>query len=111
MVQPKQFAAKVPIPKRLMHILEGEALLNDASGLVCMRFEQDQFRQGYVVLHWPGQRLRRLNHYRGSHENSRTIFHRRSQTQIPHSARPFAPFGDSEWKPRGGEDYSSIDES
>jgi len=28
----------VPLPKRLMHILEGEALLNDASGLVCMRF-------------------------------------------------------------------------
>lgn len=31
-------ATKAPIPKRLMHILEGEALLNDASGLVCMRF-------------------------------------------------------------------------
>ena len=31
-------ASRVPIPKRLMHILEGEALLNDASGLVCMRF-------------------------------------------------------------------------
>nr|WP_235068188.1 Na+/H+ antiporter [Asticcacaulis sp. YBE204] len=31
-------AARVPIPKRLMHILEGEALLNDASGLVCLRF-------------------------------------------------------------------------
>ena len=29
---------KVPIPKRAMHILEGESLLNDASGLVCMRF-------------------------------------------------------------------------
>jgi len=28
----------VPIPKRLMHILDGESLLNDASGLVCMRF-------------------------------------------------------------------------
>ena len=28
----------VPIPPRLMHILEGEALLNDASGLVCFRF-------------------------------------------------------------------------
>jgi len=27
-----------PIPKRLMHILEGESLLNDASGLVCFRF-------------------------------------------------------------------------
>ncbi len=31
-------AKRVPIPKRLMHILEGESLLNDASGLVCMRF-------------------------------------------------------------------------
>ena len=31
-------AARVPIPSRLMHILEGESLLNDASGLVCMRF-------------------------------------------------------------------------
>ncbi|MGA0565159.1 Na+/H+ antiporter [Ancylobacter sp. VNQ12] len=31
-------AARVAIPKRLMHILEGESLLNDASGLVCMRF-------------------------------------------------------------------------
>ena len=30
-------AARVPIPHRLMQILEGEALLNDASGLVCMR--------------------------------------------------------------------------
>jgi CPA1 family monovalent cation:H+ antiporter len=30
-------AARVPIPKRLMHILEGESLLNDASGLVCMQ--------------------------------------------------------------------------
>lgn len=31
-------AARVPMPKRLLHILEGESLLNDASGLVCMRF-------------------------------------------------------------------------
>lgn len=30
-------ANRVPIPKRLLHILEGESLLNDASGLVCMR--------------------------------------------------------------------------
>lgn len=30
-------AARAPIPKRLMHILEGEALLNDATGLTCMR--------------------------------------------------------------------------
>ncbi len=31
-------AAHTPLPKRLMHILQGEALLNDATGLVCMRF-------------------------------------------------------------------------
>lgn len=31
-------AQKVPIPRRMMHILEGESLLNDASGLVCLRF-------------------------------------------------------------------------
>ncbi|MDO6415823.1 Na+/H+ antiporter [Sphingomonas sp. BIUV-7] len=31
-------ASRVPIPKRMMHILEGESLLNDASGLVCLRF-------------------------------------------------------------------------
>lgn len=31
-------ASRTPIPPRVMHVLEGEALLNDASGLVCMRF-------------------------------------------------------------------------
>ncbi len=31
-------ASQSPIPPRLMHILEGESLLNDASGLVCFRF-------------------------------------------------------------------------
>ncbi|WP_427025664.1 Na+/H+ antiporter [Aureimonas ureilytica] len=31
-------AQRVPIPKRMLHILEGESLLNDASGLVCFRF-------------------------------------------------------------------------
>lgn len=31
-------AQRVPIPKRMMHILEGESLLNDASGLVGLRF-------------------------------------------------------------------------
>lgn len=31
-------ASRVPIPRRLMHILEGESLLNDATGLVCFRF-------------------------------------------------------------------------
>jgi CPA1 family monovalent cation:H+ antiporter len=30
--------ARVPMPKRIMHTLEGESLLNDASGLVCFRF-------------------------------------------------------------------------
>ncbi|MGQ2992221.1 MAG: Na+/H+ antiporter [Brevundimonas sp.] len=30
-------AARAPIPKRLMHILEAESLLNDAMGLTCMR--------------------------------------------------------------------------
>ena len=31
-------ASRHPVPQRLMHILQGEALLNDASGLVCLRF-------------------------------------------------------------------------
>jgi NhaP-type Na+/H+ or K+/H+ antiporter len=31
-------AQRSPIPKRMMHILEGESLLNDASGPVCLRF-------------------------------------------------------------------------
>ncbi|MFI5234452.1 MAG: Na+/H+ antiporter [Gemmatimonadales bacterium] len=31
-------AARVPVPNRMMRILEGESLLNDASGLVCLRF-------------------------------------------------------------------------
>ncbi|RYG59754.1 MAG: Na+/H+ antiporter [Alphaproteobacteria bacterium] len=31
-------ASRVPIPKRIVNILEGESLLNDASGLVCLRF-------------------------------------------------------------------------
>jgi CPA1 family monovalent cation:H+ antiporter len=30
--------ARVPMPPRLTHIIEGESLLNDASGLVCFRF-------------------------------------------------------------------------
>ncbi len=30
--------SRVPIPERMMRILEGESLLNDASGLVCLRF-------------------------------------------------------------------------
>ncbi len=31
-------AERVPIPQRMMLILQGESLLNDASGLVCLRF-------------------------------------------------------------------------
>ncbi len=31
-------AARIPIPQRALHILEGESLLNDASGLVCFKF-------------------------------------------------------------------------
>ena len=31
-------AKRTPIPRRLLHILQGEALLNDASGLVCFSF-------------------------------------------------------------------------
>ncbi|MEO8723982.1 MAG: Na+/H+ antiporter [Sphingobium sp.] len=31
-------AQRVPIPRRMMHILEGESLLNDATSLVCLRF-------------------------------------------------------------------------
>ena len=30
-------ARRVPMPRRMMHVLEGESLLNDASGLVCFR--------------------------------------------------------------------------
>ncbi|HET6630491.1 MAG TPA: Na+/H+ antiporter [Woeseiaceae bacterium] len=30
--------ARVPVPPRIMHVLEGESLLNDATGLVCFRF-------------------------------------------------------------------------
>ena len=31
-------AKRAPVPRRLMHVLEGESLLNDATGLVCFRF-------------------------------------------------------------------------
>jgi CPA1 family monovalent cation:H+ antiporter len=30
--------ASTPVPRTMMHVLEGEALLNDATGLVCFRF-------------------------------------------------------------------------
>ncbi len=29
---------RTPVPQRFMHVLEGESLLNDATGLVCFRF-------------------------------------------------------------------------
>jgi CPA1 family monovalent cation:H+ antiporter len=31
-------SSRFPIPKRILHVLEGESLLNDATGLVCFRF-------------------------------------------------------------------------
>ncbi|WP_313026181.1 Na+/H+ antiporter [Pseudomonas lopnurensis] len=43
-------AARVTLPKRLMHILEGESLLNDASGLVCLRFAIAATLTGSFVL-------------------------------------------------------------
>ncbi|WP_148715711.1 Na+/H+ antiporter [Chitinolyticbacter meiyuanensis] len=43
-------AARVSVPKRLMHILEGESLLNDASGLVCLRFAIAATLTGSFVL-------------------------------------------------------------
>lgn len=44
-------AARAPIPRRVMHILEGESLLNDASGLVCMRFAVAAMLTGSFVVH------------------------------------------------------------
>ena len=44
-------ASRAPIPKRMMHILEGESLLNDASGLVCMRFAVAAAVTGTFSLH------------------------------------------------------------
>ena len=44
-------ASRAPIPKRMMHILEGESLLNDASGLVCMRFAVAAAVTGAFSLH------------------------------------------------------------
>ena len=42
--------ARVPIPRRLMHILEGESLLNDATGLVCFRFAVAAVTGGFSLL-------------------------------------------------------------
>jgi len=43
-------AERTPLPKRLLHILEGESLLNDASGLVCMRFAVAAMTTGMFSL-------------------------------------------------------------
>jgi len=43
-------ASRTPLPKRVMHILEGESLLNDASGLVCMRFAVAAMLTGTFVV-------------------------------------------------------------
>jgi CPA1 family monovalent cation:H+ antiporter len=41
---------RVPMPARLMHIIEGESLLNDASGLVCFRFAVTAALTGHFSL-------------------------------------------------------------
>ncbi|KQW83778.1 Na+/H+ antiporter [Brevundimonas sp. Root1279] len=46
----KSIAGRAPIPKRLMHILEGESLLNDATGLTCMRLAIVAASTGAFVL-------------------------------------------------------------
>ncbi|MCL2876759.1 MAG: Na+/H+ antiporter [Betaproteobacteria bacterium] len=43
--------SRSPMPKRLMHILESESLLNDASGLVCFRFAVVAAATGMFSLH------------------------------------------------------------
>lgn len=47
-------AARVPIPRRMMHILEGESLLNDASGLVCFQFAVIAMLTGGFSIHEAG---------------------------------------------------------
>lgn len=42
--------SRVPIPKRMMHILEGESLLNDATGLVCFQFAVAAVLTGHFSL-------------------------------------------------------------
>jgi Na+/H+ antiporter len=42
--------SRVPMPPRLMHIVEGESLLNDASGLVCFRFAVAAALTGHFSL-------------------------------------------------------------
>nr|WP_314542967.1 Na+/H+ antiporter [uncultured Massilia sp.] len=41
---------RIPVPPRLMHIIEGESLLNDASGLVCFRFAVAAAMTGHFSL-------------------------------------------------------------
>lgn len=43
-------AAHSPVPNRLMRILEGESLLNDASGLVCLEFAVAAETTGHFSL-------------------------------------------------------------
>lgn len=50
-------AAQAPVPRRLMHILEGEALLNDATGLVCLRFAIAAALTGSFSLYEAGAAL------------------------------------------------------
>ncbi|HHW4679229.1 MAG TPA: Na+/H+ antiporter [Xylella sp.] len=42
--------SKFPVPKRMMHILEGESLLNDATGLVCFQFAVVAVLTGHFSL-------------------------------------------------------------
>ncbi|MDR2881626.1 MAG: sodium:proton antiporter, partial [Azoarcus sp.] len=42
--------SRYPMPKRLMHILEGESMLNDATGLVCFRFAVVAASTGQFLL-------------------------------------------------------------
>jgi len=42
--------SRIPVPPRLMHIIEGESLLNDASGLVCFRFAVAAALTGHFSL-------------------------------------------------------------
>ena len=42
--------SRIPMPPRLTHILEGESLLNDASGLVCFRFAVAAALTGHFSL-------------------------------------------------------------
>lgn len=46
----KAIAARTAIPTRMMRILEGESLFNDASGLVCMRLAVAAMLTGSFVL-------------------------------------------------------------